>query len=206
MAFEICFIKRDAIRLFMAFDVVSYYSYLLISLGLLLALYTQLKGITTPLSKPKDGIHSIKWSQYGWFSFFVLTFMGALIPLLESFDILNYRIVWVYSKPILAPTIDSISNFITILIDSFLIFFCFVSLFIGIKRVGMRSSQPKAGRFEYRLNSGGELVIFLLGSYFFFPLFSLLMISIGVSFLLIILYMLILFPLFFVIVKYGVPY
>jgi len=123
---------------------------------------------------------------------------------------LNYRIIYVDTDP--GPkiswiiTFGSLSNFQTIIRDSFLIIFCFISLLIGIKTVGMGSQQPNAGKFEFRLNNKWELIIFLYGHYLFLPIFSGIMIAIGVSFVLICLYLSILSPLIYFIRKRGVPY
>ncbi len=194
----------------MDFDVTSYYGYLLIILGLLLALYSQLESISSSLSTPKHGITSIKWSQFAWFSFFTLTFMGTIIFLFEPLNILNYRIIYVDTDPGLEIswilTFGSLTNFYTIILDSFLIIFCFISLLIGIRTVGMRTHQPNAGRFEFRFDNKWELIIFLIGHYLFLPMFSIIMLIFGVSLFLIALYFSILFPLIHFIKKHGVPY
>lgn len=194
----------------MEFDVASYYGYLLILLGLILALYSQIKGIGSPLSKPKDGIPSIKWSQFAWFSFFTLTFMGTIIFFLEPLNILNYRLVYVDTDPGQAIawiiTFGKLINLGTIILDTLLILFCFISLFIGIKIVGMASQQPDAGKFHFHPKNKWQLIIFLLGHYLFLPVLSTFMIIIGGSILLNVLYVSILGPLIYFIRKYGVPY
>lgn len=187
-------------------SIAFYYGYFFIILGSLLALYSQLKGISTPLSELKNGIHPIKWSQFAWFSFFSLTFIGTIILFLSPFNIINYRIIWAPIGDSYKLSFGITSNFYTITVDCFLIIFCFVRLFVGIKKVGMGSQAPFAGRFTFKPAKVWELIALITGHPYFLPIFLIFLFIIGVSFLLIAMYTLVITPLFYLIIKEGIPY
>lgn len=175
----------------MEVNIASIYGYLLIIFGLVLALYSQLKSISSSLSKTKDGISSIKWSQYAWFSFFTLTLMGTLVHFLDIFQIVNYRL-WIWDISL------NLSNWNTIIFDIAFITLCFISLMTSIRKVGM-----VRGKFSLSPDSKLELFFVLFGHPAFTPLFLLVAFVVGVSFVLIGLFLFIQVPLSFYIIKYG---
>lgn len=193
-------------------NITSYYGYLLIILGLVLALYYQLKGISKPISKPeKGGLHSLKWSQFSWFSFFTLTIMGTIIFFLDSFlDLINYRIYYSYQDFLFNQSklnVGSMSNFSTIIVDTLFILFCFYVLLVSIKRVKMGTEPPYAGKLTLfplgKIELGVSSVNLINAISCLFFLFCLIL---GVSFLLLLMYFIILIPLFNYVIKYGKPY
>lgn len=183
----------------MEINIASIYGYLLIILGLILALYYQLESITKNLSDAKDVISSIKYGQYAWFSFFSLTLMGTLVHFLGIFQIVQYRNWgWDYSNNIV-PNCRNINNKLTVILDVGFILFCFVRLLISIRKVEM-----ERGKIFVSLHHKWELVIFIAGHHVFALLFSLFLAVVGVSYVLIGLYFCVITPLsWFVIKKYS---
>jgi len=174
------------------------YGYLLIISGAVLALYSQLKSITSNLSETKNGISSIKWSQYAWFSFFSLTLMGTLVHLFNIFKVVNYRNwVWDFSGHSVVNC-RNISNTLTILFDIIFIIICFLSLLISIRKVGMNR-----GKFSVSPDNKLELIFILIGHPAFAWLFLVFSAFIGVSYVLVGLYFIVIIPLSLYIIKYG---
>jgi hypothetical protein len=179
----------------MEIDIGLVYGYLLIVLGAVIAIYSQLKSISSSLSETKDGISSIKWSQYAWFSFFSLTLIGTLVHLFNSFQMVNFRTwVWNFND----TYFENISNGFTITLDVLFIFICFFSLLTTIRKVG-----SIRGGFSVSPDNRWELILVLIGHPAFTWSFLILSLIFGVSYVLIGLYFCIMPPLFSYIIKYG---
>ena len=190
----------------MEINIANFYGYLLILMGLLLALYYQYKSITTPLSKPKDGISSLKWSQFAWFSFFSLTLMGTIIIFLDIFDqnIVNFRATWLVCPS--SITTSYCSNGYTIFLDLLLIVFCFIRLYVIITRIGTSKYSTTEGKLTFKpAENIFELIVYLFGFRHFSIIFSFILLFIGVSFALVFLYLILQSYLIYVIVRKGVP-
>lgn len=194
------------------FDHSYFYGYLLILLGLLLAFYWQLMGISKPQSLGhKDGVSGYKLNLFAWLSFFTLTLMGTIIFLIGTFsNIIYYRIFYYYQENIVNINELShglVNNNSTLIVDSGFILFCFITLFVSILRVGMGTTKSYSGKFTFSPSKMIELVVIAVNvNHIWLLLFIIACLFIGISFMLIAMYIFILVPLFNYIVKYGVPY
>jgi len=180
------------------FDINSYYGYLFFLSGLFLSFFNEVQSITKFLSEGrKNGISGLKVTSFTWFLFFSLTTMGSIVFLLGTFsNLIFYRICWTSQV-----NLGLLNNSYTWIIDTVFILFCSFSLFLSLLRIsnpqGNFVLSPKRHieiPFLFSLINKTSLAVFV-------GLFAVLQTSI----LLLLMYVLIVFPLFRFIIKYGSP-
>lgn len=132
------------------YEVSSAYGYLLLILGLIIAIYTQLKLIFSHSNKPIRNITQTKWNQLTLLAFLSLTIMGTLILFIDVLfkEAINYRFVQ--------------TGLLAYSVDIFVILNISVNFWLIMTRVRMQTTGDRAGQYVIPLERKYEFGFLLL--------------------------------------------